>query len=167
MDSWRLAIALVERLDRNGRQICTVYAASCDDLGRFNDDVKWPLSSKEVEVRIALRKKKTKSAAFNDSIRSIPGLGVILLIFFCLGSIAYFSGRYFGSEIVSVAVGFTVIAFGLVFEGSSVVEFVITFGVISLPVYFIFTEFPRTQIMRFDMEHNVDYSSYNSPHKEV
>jgi hypothetical protein len=152
MDSLRLAIALIDRLDRNRRQICTVYAASCDDLGRFNYDVKWPLSSKEVKARIALRKRKAKSAAIKDSIRSIPALGLVLLMFFCVGAIAYFSARYFGSEIVSVAVGFAVITFGLVFVGSSVVEFVITIGVISLPAYFIFTGFPRTQIMGFDID---------------
>ena len=152
MDSLRLAIVLVERLDRNGRQICTVYAASRGDLGRFNYDVKWPLSSKEIEARIALRERKAKSAAIKDSIRSIPALGVVLLIFFCVGAIAYFTASYLGSEIVSVAVGLAVITFGLVFVVSTVVEFVITFGVMSLPAYFIFTGFPRTQIMGFDID---------------
>jgi len=151
-DSLRLAIALVDRLDRNRRQICTVYAASYDDLGRFNCDVKWPLSSKEVEARIALRKRKAKSAAIRDSIRSIPALGVVLLVFFCVGAIAYFSARYFGSESASVAVGFAVITLGLVFAGSSLVEVVITIGVISLPAYFLFTDFPRTQMMGFDID---------------
>jgi hypothetical protein len=59
------------------------------------------------------------------------------------------------SEIISVAVAFTVITFGLVFVGSSVVEFVITIGVISLPAYFIFTGFPRTEIIGFDIDNAV------------
>ena len=152
LDSLRLAIFLVDRLDRNRKQICTVYAASTDDLGRSNYDVKWPLSPEEVKTRIALRKKKAKAAAIEDRRRSISAFGLVLLMFFCVGAIAYFSAGYFASESVSVAVGYTVIAFGLELAGSTVVEFVIAFGIISLPAYFIFTGFPRTQIMGFDID---------------
>jgi len=152
MASLRLAIALVDRLDRNRRQICTVYAVSYEDFDHFNYDVKWPLSREELEARNVLRKRKAKLAAIKHNIRLIPSLCVDLLILFLVGAIVYFSAPYLGSEIVSVAVGFTVITFGLVSAGSTVIEFIVPIGVISIPAYFIFTGFPRTQIMGFDID---------------
>jgi len=155
MASLQLAIALVDRLDRNRSQICTVYAVSYEDLGRFNVDVKWPLSAEELKARAVLRKREARLAAIKDSIGLIPSLCGVLLMFFCVGAIAYFLAPYFGSDIVFVACGFTVITFGLVSGASSVVEIIIPIGVISLPAYSFFTEFPRTQIMGIDINTTV------------
>ncbi len=151
-DSLRLAISLVDRLDRNRSEICTVYADSFADLGRLNYDVKWPLTSEEIEARLSLRKREAKSKAIKDAIREIPVLSAVLLMFFCVGAIAYFSARYFGAESVSVAVVFAVTSFGLVFPGSTVVEFLINIFLVSLLAYLFFTEIPRTQIMGFEID---------------
>ena len=152
MTTWRLAFELVDRLDRTRRPICTLYAASYEDLVRFNYEVKWPLSREELAARKALRIKQARRAAIKDGIRSIPSLCGVVVMFCCVGTIAYFSARYLGSEIVPVAVLFTVIMFGLVSSGSSVVEIIIPIGVISLPAYFIFTGFPRTHLMGIDLD---------------
>lgn len=152
MATLQLAIVLVDRLDRNRRLICTVYAASHEDLVRRNYQVKWPPSREEVEARRALRKREAKIAAIKDSIRSIPSLCGDLLLYCCVGAIAYFSARYLGSEGIAVAVGYAVIMFGLVSSGSTVVEIIVPIGVISLPAFFIFTGFPRTEIMGIDFD---------------
>ena len=152
MASLQLAIELADCLDQNRKQICTVYAAKYEDLARNSYDVKWPPSREELEAKRALRKKEERVAAMRDTIRSIPSLCGALLMLFCGGAVAYFSSSYLGSEIPLVAALFTVVIFGLVSAGSTVVEIIIPLVLISVPTYFIVTMFPRTRIIGIDID---------------